>query len=354
MAKASSSLSRRTILAGSGAVAGALAAPGIARAQSRRLVFATFGGSWERAMREAWFDPFTKKTGIAVVSVGGNTYGKIAAMVASRRVEWDVVEVNPDFQWIGARDNLLEKLDFSVIDRSVVMPGDDLVTDYSVPEVLWSRVMFTNVRALPEANRPSTWAEVWDMRRFPGKRTFASKANGGVLEAALLADGVPADKLYPLDVPRALKALNAIRNEIVWYDTNAQGEQFMADGQAVVGLVPDGRALSVVGRGGPIAIEYNQSMLTWSSFVVPRGAPNRDAAMQFLNYAISAEAQAAIATAYSYGPINPAAFTMLPPDRARLLSGGPQQQGKYVLMNERWWGENLAAVTEQMNAWRLG
>lgn len=347
-------LSRRAILAGAASGTATLAAPGLVRAQPRRLVFATWGGSWEKALKEAWFEPFTRQTGIPVVTVGGNTYGKIGAMVAARRVEWDVVEVNPDFQWIGAREGLLEKLDLGAIDTSGLMRGEDLATDYSVPQVLWSRVMFVNTRAFPQGRRPTSWAEVWDVPRFPGPRGFASKANGGTLEAALLADGVPMDKLYPLDVDRALKVLDRIRDHIVWYDTNAQAEQFMTDGQAVVGIAPDGRALSAIGRDAPVAIEYNGSMMTWSTMVVPKGAPNRAAAMQFLNFALSADAQAAIAKVYTYGPVTPTAFAKLPAERAAMLSGGPQQQGRSFLVSERWWGENLAEATERMNAWRLG
>src|SRR5581483_10958404 len=100
-----------------------------------RVVYATWGGSWEKAIRQAWFEPFTKKTGIQVVSVTGPDYGKVRAMVQARRTEWDVVEVNPDFQWIGQREGLLEPLDFRIIDRSGIMAGPDLVTDYSVPQV---------------------------------------------------------------------------------------------------------------------------------------------------------------------------------------------------------------------------
>lgn len=348
-------MSRRRVLQAAGAASLALAGGGLpALAQGKgQLVFATWGGSWEKAIRQAWFDPFTKKTGIPVVSVGGNTYGKFRAMVEAGRVEWDVVEVNPDFQWIGAKDNLLEKLDFTRIDRGPILKEPDLVTDYSVPEVLWSRVMFYDKKQFAAAH-PQGWAEVWDTKRFPGKRTFASKANGGALEVALIADGVAPDKLYPLDIDRALKSLGRIRDDILWYDTNAQAEQFMTDGQAVLGLVPDGRALSVIDHGAPIALEYNQSMMTWATLLVPRGAPNRDAAMQFLAYVMSPEAQAAVATTYAYGPVTPASFKLLPPERARILSGGPQQEGKYFLANEKWWGENLPAVTEKMNAWRLG
>jgi putative spermidine/putrescine transport system substrate-binding protein len=346
--------SRREILRAG--VAAALAVAGMPRrsaAQGGRIVYATWGGSWEQAARKAWFDPFTKKTGIQVVTVQDPAYGKARAMVQARRTEWDVMEVNPDFQWIGAREGLLEPLDFRVIDRAQIMPGPDLVTDFSVPSVLWSRVMFYNTKQFTKDNHPRNWAEVWDLKRFPGKRTFASKTNGGSLEVALLADGVPGEKLYPLDVDRALKSLDRIREHVIWFDTNAQGEQFMSDGQAILGLVPDGRALSAKGRGAPVEIEYNQSILTWASMVVPKGAPNRAGAMQFLAYALSPEGQAAVAMAYTYGPVVPAAYKLIPPERASTLSGGPQQAGKYVLANEKWWGENLEKAQEKMSAWRL-
>ena len=345
---------RRELL-GAGVFAGLAAAVARPRpaAAAGRVVYATWGGSWEQAIRKAWFEPFTKKTGTSVVSVTGPDYGKIRAMVQANRTEWDVVEVNPDFQWIGQREGLLEPLDFRVIDRSRIMPGADLVTDFAVPQVLWSRVLFYNTKQFSKANHPQSWAEAWDLKKYPGKRAFASKTNGGSLEAALLADGVAPDKLYPLDVPRALKSLDKIRSEIIWFDTNAQAEQFMTDEQAVLGLVPDGRALSAKQRGAPAEIEYNQSLMTWSTMVVPKGAPNKEAAMQFLAYALGIEGQAAVAMNYTYGPVVPQAFDALPRERATMLSGGPQQAGRFILANEKYWGENLEKVTESFNAWRL-
>ncbi len=70
-------------------------------------------------------------------SVPGNSYGRIQAMVESGNTEWDIVEVLPDFQWIGAEKNLLEPIDFGVVDKSPIMEGQDLITDYSVPQVLF-------------------------------------------------------------------------------------------------------------------------------------------------------------------------------------------------------------------------
>jgi putative spermidine/putrescine transport system substrate-binding protein len=341
---------RRQVLKLAGTSVAALAAPGIVRAQARELVFATWGGSWEAAMREAWFKPFAAKTGIEVRTAQGNTYGRIQAMVESGRTEWDIVEVLPDFQWIGAEKKLLEPIDFSTVDKSPIMPSKDLVTDYSVPQVLFSRLITYNKKLAPG---PTSFADVFDTKKFSGKRTFYSKANGAFLEAALLADGVEPGALYPLDVDRALKKLSTIRDDILFYETNAQAEQFMSDGQAAIGLIPDGRALNIRDHGAPVELQFTLSFLTWSAMVVPKNAPHKAEAMTFLAFALTPEAQAAIARAYTYGPVVPKAFDMISPERARTLSGGPQMQGKGIVIGEKWWGENLAKVTDKVNAWKL-
>jgi putative spermidine/putrescine transport system substrate-binding protein len=349
-------ISRRTVLkaalAASGAAATIQASPVPARAAAGRLVFATWGGSWETAMHNAWFSPFTKNTGVEITTVQGPDYGKVRAMVKAGSTEWDVLECNPDFQWIGEREGLLEKLDFSVIDRSAIAP--ELITDYAVPQVMWSRVMVYNTKRFSSDNHPRSWQEVWDLQRFPGKRAFYAKANGGTLEFALLADGVSADKLYPLDVDRALRSLDRIRNDILWYDTNQQISQYMTDGELAVGVAPDGRALAAMDTKAPIAIEYNQSILTWSCMAVPKGAPDVAEAMRFLAFTLTPQSQASIALAFPYGPVVDKAFELIPRERAEHLSGGPQQKGRSILANERWWAENLEKVAERFTAWRVG
>lgn len=345
---------RRTLL--KAAAATLMAAPlplRAARSAEGEVIYATWGGSWAEAMRKAWFEPFTQQTGIKVRTIDGPDYGKIRAMVKANNTEWDIAEVNPDFQWIGPREGLVEKLDFSVIPTDQLIRGENLLTDYSLPEAFWTRVIAYNTKKFPGDNHPHNFAEFWDTAKFPGKRVMYAKANGGALEAALLADGVPADKLYPLDVERALKKLDKIKDDVLWYETNAQAVQFLQDERGVLGLVADGRAKFIQEKGAPIAIEYNQSQLTWTSYVVIRGAPNKANAMRLLAFMTSLDGQKAIGMAYTYGLVTPKAYDLLPPGRAEQLSNGPQQQGKTVLMNEKWWGENLEKTQEKMDAWRL-
>lgn len=344
-------IGRRRFLAGSAALGGALAAPTILRAANERVVYANWGGSWEQAMRRAWAEPFTKETGIPVVSAGGNTLGRLQAMVDARKTEWDLVEGLPELARVGAEKGLLEKLDFSIIDRTGLMDRPEFFNDYSVPEVIFGRVLTYSTKL---AEKPSSFGALWDVKRFPGKRTLYNRVESGLLEVALLADGVAADKLYPIDVPRALKKLGEIREQILWYETVTQSEQFMRDGQASLGLLADGRALNVKNSGAPVDLAPEASILTWSVFVIPKGAPNKAAAMKFLAYVLTVKAQVAVAMEYNYGPVMPKAWEQIPAARLPIISGGPASAGKAVFQNATWWAQNLERTTEQFQQWMLG
>lgn len=349
--KPSSALNRRTMLAGMAALGATAAAPGVPRAANDRVVFANYGGSWEQAMKRAWFDPFTKESGIQIVGASGNALGRLQAMVESKRTEWDLVEGTPELARLGAERGLLEPLDFKVIDRSQAFNRPELFSDYSVPEVTFGRLLIYNKKLGPI---PRDWTAIFDVKKFPGKRALWNKAESGVLEIALLADGVPADKLYPLDVPRALKKLGEIRDHILWFETVTQSEQYMRDGQAVMGLLADGRAQNVIASGADVEIVPEATLMTWSVFVVPKGAPNKEAAMKFLAYIFTVKAQVAIATEYNYGPVIPKALEQLPPERLKVISGGPASGGKAVFLNADWWGANIQATTEKFQQWLLG
>jgi putative spermidine/putrescine transport system substrate-binding protein len=320
--------------------------------QSGRIVYATWGGSWEEALRKAWLDPFTRRTGIDTVTVAGPDYGKIRAMVKAGRAEWDVAEVLGDFPIIGVREGLLEPIDWSIVKRSNI-GSPEMATDYSVPQLLFANALVYNTKRFARPNHPKSWVEAWDVQRFPGKRAFDSKANGCTLEAALLADGAPADQLYPLDVDRALRSLDRIRDRIIWYDTGAQQLQYWKDEQAVLGLGWAGRVTVAREQGAPVDIEYNQSFLECSSMIIPKGAPNKNLAMQLLAYTVTADAQAAVCNAMPFGPVNPEAFKLISPPRAVLLAGGPQMRGKFIEIDQRWWADNRDSVQEKLNAWRV-
>lgn len=346
-----SGMTRRAMLATSVAAGVSAGLSGFARAADR-IVFATWGGSWEEAMRKTWADPFTKQTGIEVVSAPGNTFGRLQAMVESGNTEWDVVEGLPELARLGAERGLLEPIDFSIVDRSLIMDVPGFVTDYSVPEQQFGRIMVYSDRF--SDSPPETWSDFWDLERFPGRRTFYNRVESGLIEMTLAADGVAPEHLYPLDIDRALAKLDEIREEILWHETPAQGEQYLSDGQAPLGLLADGRARNIVRHGAPVKLQPKATVMTWSVLVVPKGAPNKEAAMRFLAFTLTPQAQADVAMEYFYGPVTAEAWKLIPEETVSELSGSPAMTEHAIYLNADYWAENLESASEKFHTWLLG
>jgi len=275
-------------------------AGGPTAASAADMVFTSWGGTTQDAQKQNWADAFTSTTGTNVTQDGPTDYGKLKAMVESKNVAWDVVDVEGDYAVQAGNAGLLEKLDFSVIDKSKLDPR--FVTDYSVGSFYYSFVIGCNKDAVSAC--PQTWADLFDTAKFPGKRTFYKWSAPGVIEAALLSDGVPADKLYPLDLDRAFKKLDTIKSDIVWWDSGAQSQQLLASAEAPFGSFWNGRLTALSQTGVSVETSWTNNITAADALVVPKGTKNKDEAMKFIAAATSDKAQAGFATTTGYAPIN--------------------------------------------------
>ncbi|MBB3609679.1 ABC transporter substrate-binding protein [Rhizobium sp. BK602] len=326
------------------AFAALMAVSGAARAET--IVFTSWGGTTQDAQKAAWVNPFTEKTGIAVAQDGPTDYGKLKAMVEAGQVTWDVVDVEGDYAAQAGKSGLLEKLDFSVIDKSKLDPR--FVTDYSVGSFYYSFVIGCNADAVGAC--PKTWADLFDTAKFPGKRTFYKWSAPGVIEAALLADGVPADKLYPLDLDRAFKKLNTIKSDIIWWSGGAQSQQLLASAEAPFGSLWNGRMTALAASGVKTETSWSQNITAADTLVVPKGAPNLEAAMKFIALATSAQPQADMAKATGYAPINVDSVKLMDPATAKTLPD--QQTASQVNADMNYWAENRDAIGKRWYAWQ--
>ncbi|MBB3742966.1 ABC transporter substrate-binding protein [Rhizobium anhuiense] len=315
-------------------------------AHADNMVFSSWGGTTQDAQKAAWASPFTEKTGITVVQDGPTDYGKLKAMVEAGEVTWDVVDVEGDYAAQAGKNGQLEKLDFSVIDKSKLDPR--FVTDYSVGSFYYSFVIGCNADAVSAC--PKTWADLFDTAKFPGKRTFYKWSAPGVIEAALLADGVPADKLYPLDLDRAFKKLDTIKSDIIWWSGGAQSQQLLASAEAPFGSVWNGRMTALAATGIKVETSWEQNITAADALVVPKGSPNVEAAMKFIALATAAKPQAALAKATGYAPINVDSAKLMDPETAKTLPD--QQTASQVNADMNYWAENRDAIGEKWYAWQ--
>jgi putative spermidine/putrescine transport system substrate-binding protein len=315
-------------------------------ANAAEIVFTSWGGTTQDAQKEAWADPYAKASGVNVLQDGPTDYGKLKAMVDSGNVSWDVVDVEYDFAIAAAKAGLLEPIDFAIVDKTQIDPR--FVTDHAVGSFYYSFVLGYNKDALKE--EPKGWSDLFDMAKFPGKRTFYKWSAPGVLEIALLADGVAPDKLYPLDLDRAFAKLDTIKKDIVWWGGGAESQQFLASGETPIGMFWNGRIFAIQQTGGNVGVVWNQNLTAADVLVVPKGAKNKEAAMKFLSLATSADGQAVLAAKSGYAPINVNAKSKM--DAAIVASLPDAHSEGQINLDMGYWAAHRVEIAKRWYDWQ--
>jgi putative spermidine/putrescine transport system substrate-binding protein len=348
-------LTRRSILAaGTAALAMPSVWPRPARAAGQ-LIVRNPGGAWDETQRRYIYDPFTKETGVEVVVVA-STMTKMLAMVKSGNTELDVADAGFDGLVTLDRTGALQPIDFAGWKRA---DPNDIPKEYKTANTaamaLYATVLGYNKETFAEGKQPKSWAEFWDAAKFPGARMLEDMAGGTPnLEFALIADGVPMDKVFPIDIDRAFKSLSRIKPQIKkFWDTGALSAQMLADKDVVLGSIWNGRLQAIANKGAPVAIEWNQHMLQLQGYGIFKDAKNQKEAQLFVDYAMTAKAQVGLAQELNYGPTNRKTFGMLTADVIAKLPGSPQRLTQSFLQDANWWDENRAKANSVWSKWIL-
>jgi putative spermidine/putrescine transport system substrate-binding protein len=334
------------LVIGSGSVLG-LVGVRHALAQAEQVNFVSWGGTTQDAQEKAWGIPFSADKGINVVQGGPSDYGKLKAMVDAKNVTWDVVDVEHDFGVYAGNIGMAEPLDFSIINKEELDPR--FVTDYAVGSYVSTHVL--GYEKAKFANKsPKNWADLFDSTNFPGKRAYYKWVGPGLLEAPLLADGVKPEELYPLDLDRAFKKLDTIKKDIVWYSSGAEAQQLLASGETPIGMFWSGRLYSLAQDGVDVGLSWEQNLVAADLLLIPKGSPNKDAAMKFLAYAVSAKGQADMANLSAYGPVNTKSLGLLKPE---ILDFQPSQHAaQNVPMDINYWAANRELISKRWYEWQ--
>lgn len=346
---------RRLLLASSGV---ALAAPwiGNAQAQAGEVIIRNPGGVYEDVMRKYVYEPFTQQTGIRVTTVA-STAARLLAMFRANNVELDVIDTG---------DNVLEQLRRQgalapiAYDRWQWSKPEDVSAEVRLPtrvaNLLYASVLAYGTEAFPNGAHPKSWADFWDAGRFPGARMLADMATGNPnLEFALMADGVPMESLYPMDVDRAFRVMGRLRPHIrKFWDTGALSAQMMADKEVVLGSVWNGRVQVLIDRGAPLGIEWNQNMIEVQAVGLFKDARNLENGQKLIDFMLQPELQANYCRELTYGPTNARTFALLPPEQLARMPGSPAFRGIGFFKDINWWEDNRNLVNRTWSRWILG
>jgi putative spermidine/putrescine transport system substrate-binding protein len=353
--KLSTTPTRRSLMIGGTAL---LAMPAVITNPARaatQLRVRTPGGSFDEIKRRTVYEPFLKETGIEIVPVP-STVGKLLAMYKAGQVEIDCIDTGNDANLMLEEAGALVPIDYGAFRYTKLEDIDpSLKLPYQVGSFVYAFVLCYRTDVFKPGSEPKSWAEFWDTKAFPGPRTLAGIESGAPnLEIALLADGVALDKVYPVDIDRALKSLGRIKSSVPkFWDTGALSAQMMADKEAVLGVLWNTRAQASIDGGGPLGIQWNQNQVLVQSYAIPKGTKAPEAALKFIDYSISEDVQKRWLAEYKAIPVN----TKVYPHTSKLLldpaTGTPWTVSKGFKNDINWWSANRTKVSRAWSNWVL-
>jgi putative spermidine/putrescine transport system substrate-binding protein len=355
---------KKTLLATTAALA-ALATS----ASANEITVMGWGGAYTQSQVEAYHKPFAAASGVTVNSVDAdNPATPIKAQVEAGNVTVDVASVE-----IADAVRLCDEGLVEVIDPAILPAAPDgtpatedfiegTLTECMVPTDVFATVIAYDTTKFASGG-PTTIADFFDTEKFPGKRGLKKGAKT-TLEMALMADGVPAAEVYDLleteeGVARAFAKLDTIKADAVWWEAGAQPPQLLADGEVAMTMAWNGRIFNAaVGEGKPFNVMWDGQVFEWEGWVIPKGAPNMEAALEFVKFSTSTEPLAAAAEWISYGPPRKSSAPLVgvfqgdgKTEMAPHLPTSPENQTNALASNLEFWADRDTELNERFNAW---
>ncbi|MDX1738797.1 MAG: extracellular solute-binding protein, partial [Alphaproteobacteria bacterium] len=229
-------------------------------------------------------------------------------------------------------------------------------TECGVGTITWATIIAFNKEAF-SGPKPATMADFFDLDKFPGKRGVR-KSPKVMLEFALIADGVPAAKVYDVmeteeGIDRAFKKLESIKGDIVWWESGSQPPQLLADGEVTMSAAWNGRIQSAIdNENQPLEIIWDGQNLDFDMWVIPKGTKNLDKAYDFIAFASDPKYMGKQHEYIGYGPVtNDAGKMIVKPELAAKLPSAPVNMANWVPHNNEYWADNFDDLNERFLAW---
>jgi putative spermidine/putrescine transport system substrate-binding protein len=310
---------------------------GEANAAAKEIVLVNWGGLSIPAYMQAFGKPYENATGTKVSIDGtGPLPAKVRAMVESKKVVWDLLDFDASKAVVLDADGLLEKIDYSIVDKNKVYPG--WAYPAGVAFYIYSSVITFDSTKLQQ--KPNDWKDFWDLKRFPGRRALRRTPEGGI-EACMMAAGRAPKDVYPIDLALAVSKVKEIKPELITWNTGSQSQDVLRNGEVVMAQLWHSRAIDLH-KNAPqrFSWTWNQGLMNvdvWS--VVKNNPAGREEAMRFIAFTQAPGRQVDLFKILSNGPVNPAAATMVPEDMKHFDPTQPQHQAVQAVLNPDWWNE---------------
>ncbi|MBB2931430.1 ABC transporter substrate-binding protein [Paraburkholderia silvatlantica] len=327
-----------------------------ARAANKRIVIRDDGGIYTKAYSAVYYQPFTKATGIEVIGVQANAEptAQIKSMVDAGSYTWDMAKISQPAVLMltsGGRE-YLERHGLEA-DPAVSKVPSQYMSPFAVGTNVYSTVLAYRTDAFKGRKAPSSWADLWNVSEFPGRRAMR-KYPFDTIEEALMASGVQPVQVYPCNLDRAFASLDKISKHVdVWWTTGAQVEQMLGSGEVAMVATWASRAQSAMANGAPVSIVWNQNIWGCDSWSILKGTPNANACREFIKFATDPKRQAQLVDYFPAGLTLPEAFDYVKPQAAKNCPTFPDNMKSGVHIDAKYWLQNQSTALERFNSWIL-
>jgi len=320
----------------------------------------SWDGAYVKSQILGFIRPYEDKTGtrVNVIQYTGGI-DEIRRQVRAWNVKWDVVDLELFDAIRACEEGLLEPIDPESLPAAPdgTPASEDFINVSLMPcgvgNVVGSTVVSYDRERFEQG--PETLEDFFDLKQFPGRRGLRRSPQGN-LEWALVADGVPRDKVYEVlstdaGVDRAFTVLNRIKPYIEWWEEGEEAIRLLETGQVVMSSVYSGRVDDAVQRGEPLEIVWDHQVWFYDVWGIPRHGRNTEQAMDFLKYATSTESLAAQARYIPYGPVRQSSLALLEPELRKRLPTSEQNLKTAIELNAQWWSDNLDRIAARFERW---
>ena len=337
-------------------------------ASARTITVATWGGPYEYSQVKAYFEPFTSETGIQVnIERYDGGLSELQRQVAGGETAWDLMDMTMADNRAACKQGLLERIDHAVLSPAPDgTPADEdfvdgALTECGVSQIVYAMVTGYNRDAFP-GERPSRMHDIFDLRRFPGKRALQRIPEAN-LEWALRSYGVPRQDLYQLlsterGLRLAFERLDHIRDHVIWWTSIDEPVELLVKGEAVFASHYNGRLFdAAVIQGHPIEIIWDSQIYELGAWGIPKGTPRIRDVLAFIRFATGTRPLADQAKYISYGPARRSSMQLLSKhaetgvDMRPHLPTAPSNFETAILKDTEWYASLYDRIKMRFDAW---
>ena len=342
--------------------------------EGSQIRISSYGGAYQAAQRKAFFEPFAEEFGIAIIESTNSSPDLIRAQAQTGNLIWDAVVTESIGIEFLCGEGVAEEVDFSIIDNRNIL--EIAKSDCSGgPEISAAHILAYSTETYPEGTvQPTSWADFFDIDRFPGRRMVRSDWIGSLWHAHIFlnpelvdpdnqAGRDAATNLTPAEVDAAFEVwrnFSDAGNISSFWAAGSQCPEALISGEADMCYSYNGRFFDAQQKGAAIKLCWECGFANdTGSWVIPKGLAEQDPDQFYLTQLYLAwgtfpQINVRISEYIAYPPYqNNAAELLADPkfDAVRNETGLSEVNIQYaIMMDPEWGGENYDELQERWRA----